>query len=345
MESFLLLPDDRRRVLCDEAGRVLGLSAGSIEKDFWVCWTLRTLFDLPISGPHLTFKGGTSLSKGWKLIQRFSEDIDVVIDRDFLGFGGDRSPEDATSHKQRAKRIDELRDACQRHIRDALLPAFHRRVRESLPLSSSWRIETDPDDADDQTLLFHYPGAAAEGHYVRSVVKIELGARSDIEPSARPKIAPYLADVFAEEIGDSTFSVRTIAPERTFWEKVALLHEESYRVPHEGPKARLARHYYDLWCLLLAGVGDRARAEPGLFDRVVSHRAVFFRKNKEIQESLRRGGLRLVPSADRRTAWKRDYDAMREAMFFGDPPTFDEILAVVADFEQQFNATAGEPAP
>lgn len=78
---------------------------------------------LPISGPHLTFKGGTSLSKGWKLIQRFSEDLDVVIDRDYLGFGGDRSPESASSHKQRAKRIDELKDACQRHIRDVLLPA------------------------------------------------------------------------------------------------------------------------------------------------------------------------------------------------------------------------------
>ena len=87
MDSFLLLPDDRRRALCEEAGRVLGLSAGSVEKDFWVCWTLRTLFELPVSGPHLTFKGGTSLSKGWKLIQRFSEDIDIVIDRNFLGFG------------------------------------------------------------------------------------------------------------------------------------------------------------------------------------------------------------------------------------------------------------------
>ena len=345
MDNFLLLPDDRRRALCEEAGRVLGLTAGSVEKDFWVCWTLRTLFDLPVSGPHLTFKGGTSLSKGWKLIQRFSEDIDIVIDRNFLGFGGDRAPEDATSHTQRAKRIDELKDACQRHIRDALLPDFRRRVRERLPVSNLSRIENDPDDEDDQTILFHYRAATAEGTYVGAVVKIALGARSDIDPSTTPEIAPYLAEVFPGEIGDSTFSVRTLAPERTFWEKVALLHEESYRATPGGPKARLARHYYDLWCLLLAGIGDRARADPGLFDRVVSHRAMFFRKSKEIQASLRRGGLRLVPSADRRTAWKRDYDAMREAMFFGDPPTFDEILAVVSDFERQFNASAEESAP
>ncbi len=234
MERFIRLPEDRRRAMCDEAGLVLGLSAGSVEKDFWVCWALRTLFDLPATGPHLTFKGGTSLSKGWKLIQRFSEDIDVVIDRDFLGFGGDRSPEGAPSHKQRARRLDELKTACQQHVRNALL------------------------------------------------------------------------------------------------------HEESYRAD-ERPRARLARHYYDLWCLLAAGIGDHARADEALFERVTAHRAVFFRKSKEVQDSLRRGGLRLVPSADRRAAWKRDYDAMRESMFFGEPPTFDEILAVVATFEREFN--------
>jgi hypothetical protein len=338
VDRFLLLPVERRRVLCEEAGNILGLSAGSVEKDFWVCWTLRTLFDLPVSGPHLTFKGGTSLSKGWKLIQRFSEDIDIVIDRDYLGFGGERSPESASSNKQRAKRIEQLKDACQRHIRDVLLPAFRDRVRELLPGANLLRIENDPDDEDDQTILFHYQAATAEGTYVRPIVKIELGARSDIDPSTTPEITPYLADVFRDEIGVCAFSIRTLAPERTFWEKVALLHEESYRATHDGPKARLARHYYDLWCLLLAGVGDRARADEGLFERVTAHRAVFFRKSKEAQDSLRRGSLRLVPAADRRAAWRRDYEAMREAMFFGDPPSFDTILAVIADFEQQFNA-------
>jgi len=313
VDRFFLLPDERRRVLCEEAGRILGLSAGSVEKDFWVCWTLRTLFDLPISGPHLTFKGGTSLSKGWKLIQRFSEDMDIVIDRGYLGFGGERAPEDASSHKQCAKRIDELKNACQRHIRDVLLPAFRDRVRELLPGANLPRIENDPDDEDDQTILFHYRAATAEATYIRPIVKIELGARSDIDPSATPAITPYLGDVFPNEIGESSFSVRTLAPERTFCEKVALLHEESYRAKDDGPKPRLARHYYDLWCLLSAGIGDRARADEGLFERVAAHRAVFFRRSKEAQDSLRRGSLRLVPPADRRAAWKRDYDAMREA--------------------------------
>jgi hypothetical protein len=103
MDAFLRQPITRQRVLFTEAGRQLGLSAGSVEKDLWVCWTLRALFHLSPSGPYLTFKGGTSLSKGWKLIERFSEDIDVVIDRDFLGFVGVDAPEEAASKKKRAQ--------------------------------------------------------------------------------------------------------------------------------------------------------------------------------------------------------------------------------------------------
>lgn len=337
MEQFLLLPDERRRVLCDEGGRVLGLSSGSVEKDLWICWTLRALCELPAMGQHLTFKGGTSLSKGWKLIQRFSEDIDLVIDRDSLGFGGDRSPEAASSQKQRAKRLEELRTACQRHVAGVLLPALDERVRHALPAANVWRLEVDPADPAQQTLLFHYPSATAEAGYVRPTVKLELGARSDTDPSATPVVAPYLADVFPDELGDSAFTVRTLAPERTFWEKVALLHEEGHRAGDDGPKARLARHYYDLWCLLSAGVGARARADMALFERVAAHRAVYFRRSREAQNSFRRGSLRLVPAADRRAAWRRDYDAMRESMFFGEPPAFHDVLAAVAAFEDEFN--------
>ncbi len=235
MDIFVALPGAQRRALCEQAGQLLGLDAASVEKDFWVCWTLRELFALPEYGPHLTFKGGTSLSKGWKLIERFSEDID---------------------------------------------------------------------------------------------------------PSTTPEIQPYLAEALPGQLSGSTFSVRTLAPERTFWEKASLLHEEGFRTGGGGPAARLARHYYDLWCLIKAGVADRAFADIGLFERVVTHRNIFFRKNKEAKESLRPGSLRLLPSDERRPAWKQDYDAMRETMFFGDAPAFDEILRVVGEFERRFNTAA-----
>jgi hypothetical protein len=198
-------------------------------------------------------------------------------------------------------------------------------------------LALDPDDADAQTILFTYPAAAARGDYIRPVVKIELGARSDTEPSAEPRIMPYVAEALPDVSGDCAFPVRAVAPERTFWEKVALLHEEGHRTGVATPKARLARHYYDVWALIQAGVADRALADPGLFARVAAHRVVFFRKSQEAQASLQPGRLSLLPSSERRSAWRQDYEAMRESMFFGDAPTFDDILAVVAEFEQRFN--------
>jgi hypothetical protein len=339
VDAFIAFPNARRRALFEQAGQVLGLEAASIEKDFWVSWALRELFALPDIGPHLTFKGGTSLSKGWKLIERFSEDIDVVIDRTFLGFGGDLSPESAPSNKQRDQRLENLKAACQRMIHDALAPAMERRIREKVA-AADWQLEEDPGDPDRQTLLFSYPAALAPGGYIRPVVKIELGARSDTDPSVLPTIQPYIAEALPALIEEPAFEVRTLAPERTFWEKVSLLHEESHRAGQKGPPARFARHYYDLWCLIRTGVADRALANAGLFDRVVAHRRVFFRKSRAAQESLGQGTLRLLPETDQRAAWGRDYAAMRESMFFGEAPDFIEILRVVGEFERRFNAGA-----
>ena len=115
-----------------------------------------------------------------------------------------------------------------------------------------------------------------------------------------------------------------------------LLHEETYRGTAE-PKGRLARHYYDLWCLISKGVAEKAAADLDLFKRVAAHRAVFFRKKKEAQESLRPGSIRILPTSDHKAAWKKDYEAMRESMFFGDTPEFEEILEVVGQFENKFN--------
>ena len=118
-----------------------------------------------------------------------------------------------------------------------------------------------------------------------------------------------------------------------------LLHEEGYRKNLE-PRPRMARHYYDVWCLIQAGIGEKAVAAPGLFERVAHHRAIFFRKQKEAQESLRPGSLRILPAAERRAAWAQDDAAMQAAMFFGPPPSFEEMLQAIGEFEARFNRTA-----
>ena len=221
-----------------------------------------------------------------------------------------------------------------------LSPALQQSIRTRLPAGLEWRVTDDDADPDAQTLLFEYPAAFAAGPYLRSAVKIELGARSDTDPSANPEIQPYLCEALPGELGPSSFRVHTVAPERTFWEKAMLLHEETFRAG-DGPKARLARHYYDLWCLIRAGIVEKALADPGLFTRIVTHRTVYFRKNREITESLRPGSLRLLPADKYREAWAQDYAAMRETMFFGEAPAFDEILRAVGEFEERFNRAFG----
>ena len=339
MDDYFALARDEQREYCEVAAAQIKLDAPSVEKDFWVCWILRETFRLPKTGSHLTFKGGTSLSKGWKLIQRFSEDIDVVIAREFLGFGGDQAPEAADSKKQREARLEALRDACGAYVQNVLTAELREQLSARLPAHIEWRLENDPNDPDRQSLLFTYPSAFSSGGYLNPQVKLEFGARSDTEPSARPIIQPYLAEALEGELKDASFPVHTVAPERTFWEKAMLLHEENYSNKPK-PNPRMARHYYDLWCLLGAGVGDKAVAAPGLFESVAHHRAIFFRKKKEAQESLQPGALAILPREDRRVAWEQDYEAMKAAMFFGEVPSFQEILSAVGEFARKFNQTA-----
>ncbi len=183
MDDFLKMSPKDRRLACLQVEERMHLQAASVEKDFWICWTLRELFALPGIGPHLTFKGGTSLSKAWKLIERFSEDIDLIVDKQTLGFAGDASPDQAPSKKQRKLRLEALMEACRCWVQEILQPALAGRIRATLG-PTGWKLEVDPNMADDQCLLFHYPGDfdPAEAGYVRPVVKIELGARSDDWP-------------------------------------------------------------------------------------------------------------------------------------------------------------------
>jgi predicted nucleotidyltransferase component of viral defense system len=340
MDGVVKMAPEDRRLACVQAEEHLGLQAASIEKDFWVCWTLRELAALPDLGEHLTFKGGTSLSKGWKLIDRFSEDIDLVVDRETLGFGGDASPERAPSTNQRKRRIEELIAACRRWVQERLQPAMAARISERVPTPAALKV--DPDAEDGQSLIFEYPGAfrEAEAGYVRPVVKIELGARSDDWPSESRSFLPYLAEALPDVAPDATFSFRTLAAERTFWEKAMLLHEETFRPADKPRKLRMARHYYDLWCLITKGVAEKAAVEKDLFARVAEHRQVFFGWSWVDYDTLRPGTLRLLPPDAHLASWRQDYEAMTGSMFFGAVPTFDEVLNVVGVFERRFNKRA-----
>lgn len=334
MDAFVKLSPDDQRLYCEQAQSRLNLPPASIEKDLWVCWTLRELFTLPRWGEHLFFKGGTSLAKAWKLIERFSEDIDVVIDRRFLGFGGEK----LSSNRQK-----KLVKTCSARIHNELRPALEARFKAVLPPAMKWSLTPADveEDKDQQTLLFNYPGVlAGTATYLRPVVKIEMGARSDTEPSASPTLRPYLCEAFPEQIGDGGFAIKTVVARRTFWDKAMLLHEETYRPADKARKRSLARHYYDLWCLIRKGVAAEAVADAGLFERVAAHRQQFFDYAWMDYATLCPGTLRLLPLAEQLSAWRGDYREMKKEMFFGDVPEFDEILRAVGEFEKEFNRQA-----
>jgi predicted nucleotidyltransferase component of viral defense system len=338
MDTFLQMPAKERRLAFQQVEAEMGLQAVSVEKDLWVCWTLRELFRIPGVSENVTFKGGTSLSKGWKLIERFSEDIDLVVSKDILGFGGDAAPEMAPSNKQRRKRLDGLMKSCRTWVQETLQPLLAENIASAIG-GDRWKLEVDPDMPDGQCLLFHYPSTFEEGEagYVRPVVKIELGARSDDWPHEVRYIQPYVTEFYPALDPDATFTATLLAAERTFWEKACLLHEETFRPRGKPRKIRMARHYYDLWCLLEAGVGDRALADPDLFQRVAEHREFFFRYSWVDYSTHRPGMFRLTPLNEQLADWREDYKAMQGPMFFGESPGFEKIISAATEFEYSFN--------
>ncbi len=339
MRQFLLMNKERQRLIFNQAGAQLNLAEVAVEKDFWVCWTLDKLFQLPKWGDNITFKGGTSLSKGWRLIDRFSEDIDIVINRDALGFGGENKPETAPSKKQTKKRLDALRVVCQQCVTGSILPILKDALSSDIPTEQDWDLIIDEFDPDNQTLLFNYPSVFEEqAKYIRRTVKIEMGARSDTEPVESIKVRPYICEVFPDLLSNSEVDISAVSPVRTFWEKAMLLHEESFRPNASNRfKAYMARHYYDLFRLIRAGIAEKAAVDLELFTRIKEHRMVFFRYTWLNYDSIRPGTLRLVPTEIQMPNWRSDYANMQQEMFFGEIPTFDEIMDEVRRFQNGFN--------
>jgi hypothetical protein len=341
VDELARLPAEERRAYFEQAGARLGLIPPVVEKDFWVCWSLKRLFSLAEFQDHLTFKGGTSLSKVYQVIERFSEDVDVAIERAFLGFGGDMEPERGASGKEQQRRIDRLRAACQTTIAQRLAPQLQEAISAGLAGGAAWSLTADPADRDQQTLLFQFPRATSGelSPYFSMSVKIELGARSDHFPVDNADVTPYLCDAFPDALSDKVARVRVLAAERTFWEKATILHM-LHHVP-EGKKIppRMSRHYYDVFQLARSPVWRRAMAAIELLDRVAVHKSVFFKTAWAHYDTARPGTLRLTPSDQIVGELRQDYLGMRP-MFFRTPPSFEEILSSLREVEAQINAAA-----
>jgi len=336
MNKFLLLSENDKQSYFGVIADNLNVMPQLIEKDFWVCWILKILFSLPEAGSHLTFKGGTSLSKCYNVIKRFSEDVDISIERSFFTSAESIEPEKEQTGKENQRRLDRLRKVCQEKISEVIIPELRDNINKSLPNLGEWSIELDPNDADKQTVLFAYPYVAKSSmkSYVQPVVKIELGARSDHWPIETMSVIPYVANV--QDISSiESVPVRVLGAERTFWEKATILHAIGY-----GSKlrTRMSRHYYDVGEMVGSPIYGKAIQNIDLLIKVAEHKALFFKDNKARYDLAKPGSLRLIPPDEHLVQLNDDYRQMQE-MFFEDPPTFNRIIEKLRGIEKQINST------
>jgi hypothetical protein len=334
-----------RRDLFVGAGNRLGTVQQNIEKDFWVCWTLDALFNgLQAGGPRLLFKGGTSLSKAYGLISRFSEDIDITVFRDDIGQAATVEELEALSGKKRAGRLDAIRDACQNYINGPLLEQLSGLLRELLETAKQapelGRVEADPDDPDHQSLLLWYPTVTADGaNYVRRAVKIEAGAKSALDPHAARTVTPYVA----QDLADTNLTmpnITTVDPGRTFWDKVVILHGLrrwwDRRGELRGGGQRVSRHYYDVHRLLASETGEGFISDSGMAADCVRHARMFFNRPDFDLATAAPGSYALVPHDEMLTNLEQDYRAM-SGMIFGEAPAFRAIIDSIVNLEKRLN--------
>ena len=339
--------DARRDLFLSTAGR-LGTAVQNVEKDFWVCWTLDALFNgLPEGVPRLLFKGGTSLSKSFGLIDRFSEDIDITVFRNDLGEGASVEELEALSGKKRRARLDAIKAACQAFIAGPLLADLVGLAADEMTAAqigtARYRVELDAADGDQQSLLFWYPSATtADGGYIQSAVKIEGGAKSALDPNTTTSVKPYTADDLPH--ADLTVEgVTTVEAQRTFWDKVVILHGLRRWYDHRGQLRhggqRVSRHYYDVFRLLESPTGKTAEADRQLAEDCARHARMFFNTPDFDLDDAAAGTFSLAPSAPMLDALERDYNAMA-VMIMGPIPPLAEVMEVITALEDRLNAGA-----
>lgn len=336
---------ERRDLFLAAAAR-LGMAVQNVEKDFWVCWTLDALFNgFPAGGPRLLFKGGTSLSKAFGLTSRFSEDIDITVFRADLGQGAEAADLEALSGKKRRARLDAIREACQAYISGPMTAQLAEIAGAVIP-GAEFKLEADAEDKDGQTLLLWYPAVTAlAGDYIRAAVKIEAGAKSALDPHIAATVVPYVAqDVAGADL--AVANITTVKPERTFWDKVMILHglrqwyDRRKELRHEGQ--RVSRHYYDVHQLLQQEASGDWQADQSLALDCATHARLFFGSADLGLNAAKAGAFTLVPDGAMREALAKDYDAM-SGMIFGDVPSLEAVLASVGQLEQSINREAPVP--
>lgn len=331
MNNYFQLSKEQQQMVLTQAANKTGLPVQAVEKDLWVTVVLQIVFSLPIAN-RLVFKGGTSLSKVWKVIRRFSEDIDLAIDPSIWGFEGDLTK----------KQIKRLRKVSSIFVRDELCLSLKGVVSET-GMEKWLQVEAAPDGEGDGTypeprvIHVRYKSLFNENlPYLHSEVKLEVGARSLLEPTAKAAVTSVIEDVLPISTTIKQVMIPTALAEKTFLEKAFLLHELfSAQSPREAN--RKSRHLYDLAQIMNTDIAARAIADDDLWNTIHHHRELFTSMSGVDYTPDIRKRIRLLPPDDVINDWRKDYKDMQSSMIYGEKPTFEELMRKMETLENMFH--------
>lgn len=298
-----------------------------VEKDWWVTTVLKALFNLPYAN-HLSFKGGTSLSKCWHLINRFSEDIDIAIDREFLGFCGELS-KTQVSDKLRRAACSFVRETLQHDLAQQLIALGLKTDDFNIGVEITPITTTDPEviNISYESALSITLNTVSEHSYILPKVKIEVSGRSMSEPVCNIAINSMIDQIYPNApFAESTFMVRAVLPERTFLEKVFLLHEEFAKPKELIRVERMSRHMYDIDQILRTPIAENALRNSDLYHKVIEHRRKFIGLKGFDYNTLDYPTINIIPQVEIIEQWRTDYENMRLHMIYGESLQFDKLL-------------------
>ncbi|MEK6231076.1 MAG: nucleotidyl transferase AbiEii/AbiGii toxin family protein [Luteolibacter sp.] len=330
MNRVATLPEKQRNELFTLTAEQRGMGTMAVvEKDFWVCWTLKQIFEHPELSKQLIFKGGTSLAKVYGLIDRFSEDVDLVLDwRVVSEVQNPMAERSKTKQRQVNEALNEK--ACA-YIAETMVPHLEN------ALGSHCELEIKPDEKDQGHIVrVKYPKTTNTAGLL-PYIQLEIGPLASWLPHSEHNITPYAAENFPDLFDTPQCSVRAIDAERTFWEKATILHHEAHRPEDSIVPERYSRHYYDL-CLMAADKTLRASAlgKLELLDDVVLFKKKFYPRNWANYDAAKPGTLKLIPPEHVLKVMQKDYAAMQE-MIFGRCPSFEEIIISLTELEGEIN--------
>lgn len=322
MNAFSRMALSEQAFYFEQAAIKTGLAAEAVEKDFWVVWTLDKLFRSPLLRDKIIFKGGTSLSKVFGLIRRFSEDIDLILDWNEV------VKEDPNLERSKNKQ-DQFNKSVAVLSRDYISTVFFPEVVRVLDGVCSAEIEEGAPDV----ISIRYP-SIFESNYLRP----EIGPLALWVPNSQYEIRSYVAETFPAAFDKPSCRVMAIKAERTFWEKATILHAEAFRPESKPLPLRYSRHYYDL-AMMAADprVKESAFGDLGLLSTVVDFKTKFYPAAWAHYDLAVPGSLKLVPTDDNIKNLANDY-AQMQVMFFGDIPRFDDLMDSLKHLEQEVNA-------